>query len=274
MNIIKLKGGLGNQMFQYAFAKSMVEKGLEIYLDDRDGNKLKAYFNVDIPSAALSDVKRLGDTSYDVRHRIRRKIFGIKKSVYIDKEYGFQNEVYSLDNKYFEGYWQSEKYFVEIKEEISQVFQMKNHMTLYQQEVLDKIESCEAVGVHIRRGDYLQLDEMYGNICTPGYYKQAMDSFAGLPDIKFFIFSNDYEFCKERYNYNNVYVVKSEDDLLASNMDMYLMSRCKHNIIANSSFSWWGAWLNSNASKIVIAPKKWNNKRENRDIWCKDWMKL
>lgn len=138
--------------------------------------------------------------------------------------------------------------------------------------MLDEIEKSNSVAMHIRRGDYLELSDTYGGICTEKYYVNAIKQFEDM-DCKFYIFSNDYEYAKVHYSGDRFVIVKPFEQFPEANMDLVLMSKCKHNIIANSTFSWWAAWLNSNRSKIVIAPEKWINK-PTKDIHCSGWIKI
>ena len=145
-------------------------------------------------------------------------------------------------------------------------------MNSYQKEMRDEIEKNNAVSLHIRRGDYLELSNTYGGICTEEYYKNAIKKFEHT-DCKFYVFSNDFEYAKSHYYGQRFVIVKPYEQFPEANMDLFLMSRCKHNIIANSSFSWWAAWLNNNPDKIVITPDKWLNKPI-KDVQCSDWIRV
>ena len=127
--------------------------------------------------------------------------------------------------------------------------------------------------MHIRRGDYLELPQV--NICTRDYYMQAMQKMKALrKETKFIVFSDDKEWIENNFDMQDMVICTANlFDKYEDWYDMYLMSCCNGNIIANSSFSWWGAWLNQNKDKIVIAPSVWNTKRNTPDVWCEDWIK-
>ena len=138
------------------------------------------------------------------------------------------------------------------------------------------IHQTHSVSIHVRRGDYLSEtnQKIYGRICTLDYYKKAIRYFEEkYEDVTFFVFSNDLEWAKENLEMKKSCFVDCNTEETAI-YDMYLMSECRDNIIANSSFSWWGAWMNSHEEKEVIAPSKWLNTVEVRDIWCEGWKKL
>jgi hypothetical protein len=158
------------------------------------------------------------------------------------------------------GYFQSERYFDDFADDIRKEFTFK-----------DSIDSTGegVVAVHVRRGDYTTLQDHHP-LCTLDYYKRAMDMFEGH---SFLVFSDDIDWCRE--NIKGPKVMYSEENSAAR--DLQLMASCDHNIIANSSFSWWGAWLNENQDKKVVAPKQWFGSAkplETRDIYCKDWITL
>jgi len=139
-----------------------------------------------------------------------------------------------------------------------------------------QIKNCQAVSLHIRRGDYLdpKYSALYKDICTPAYYEKAEAYIQNrYPDAVFFFFSNDTEWVKAHYSGPQDVVVEGNDEE-SGYADLYLMSRCRHHIIANSSFSWWGAWLNPDKDKTVIAPKKWLNGRDCKDIYTEEMILL
>ncbi len=262
----------------------MRELGKDVRIDTEFYRKypehdISKYFKVDIETISFEKHQCLLDDQMDVISRVRRKLFGVRDNSYRDKEEGFDNKVFDLSDKkdlMINGYWQNELYFKDIEETIRESFVFKDYLTDYQRGILRDIINSNAVSVHIRRGDYLQGADSWGGICTDLYYKRAMDKIREVvSDVKFFVFSNDYEWVLEHYaNAENVVCVKPERNYPETNMDMLLMSKCKHNVIANSSFSWWGAWLNENPQKMVISPVGWNNKQPLNDPVCEGWIRV
>lgn len=278
MIIIEMVGYLGNQMFHYALYLKLKSMGKEVCFDLSWYEKRKCqemridrFFDVELPSATEKDIARLADNKMDVFSRVRRKLIGRKGHVYTDIIECAQPQIFEMDDVYLRGYWQSEKYFTGIEEEVRKTFRIKENLTSYQKGILTRIQETESVSVHVRRVDYLDPKGKYAGICTEEYYEKAMKQFAENEKIHFFVFSDDYEYVKRRYQGDNVTVVKPEKEQPYCNMDMHLMSQCKHNIIANSSFSWWGTWLNENKRKIVVAPPRWQNERNMKDIYCENW---
>ena len=274
MIIICLSGGLGNQMFQYALYLYLKQKGNQVKIDDVTEyiNEKKRQIQLDIfqcsyIKASKEEICHWTDSYMDFPSRIRRKLFGRKTKLYRDLG-EFDNQVLELTNAYLYGWWQSEKYFKEIEKEIRQTFRFSDiNYGEKNTEYLEKIRMNESVGVHVRRGDYLDADELYGGICTDDYYEKAMEVIKSqYPDSHFYIFTNDVLWAKEYMVGEHITVVEGNDELHGY-YDMFLMSQCKHNIIANSSFSWWAAWLNENPNKLVIAPSRWMNGRESKDIY-------
>lgn len=282
MIIIQFSGGLGNQMFQYALYKKLELREKEVFADR---NFYKIYpkvkydldiFQLEIKEAELNHKLKLADTQNGFTNKVRRKLCGRRKSWYKEKESGrFDKDVFELTNAYLEGYWQSEKYFCDIRDEIIKAFTFKDSKSSKNIEMLQLILGSNSVSIHIRRGDYLseQNLEIYGGICTIEYYKKAAQFIEKRIDSPtFFVFSNDIEWVKRHFFLKNAYYIDwNQND--ENYYDMYLMSKCRHNIIANSSFSWWGAWLNQNKEKLIISPPKWFNKREAPDIICEDWIR-
>lgn len=235
---VALQGGLGNQLFQIATAYSY-----SIYND----SELKIYKDLYIPSHH-PDLKSYKDNIYS---NLKIESLDANFARYNEQSFCF-NEIPKIDNNVMlYGYFQSEKYFKKHSQEIKKLFNFKSEITSkYENEL--KTKNCS---IHIRRGDYLNLKNFHPNQGLD-YYKEAMSLFE--KDTLFFVFSNDIEWCKKEINKNStgaenfVFVEGNscEEDLL-------LMSNCQNNIIANSSFSWWGAWLNDNQSKKIIYPKNW-----------------
>ena len=138
------------------------------------------------------------------------------------------------------------------------------------QEYERKMQETNSVSIHIRRGDYLEVSDVYGGICTPQYYEKAMKQMEKWhPDCHFFVFTNDVKWVKENYSGKNLTVVEGNDEDTGY-IDMYLMTKCKHYILANSSFSWWGCYLNPSKDKKVIAPKQWIQGRDCKDIYTEE----
>lgn len=290
MNIVKIQGGLGNQMFQYAFARALMENGKAVKIDcssydSQSNNDTRRNFELDrfdivIDKASDKDIQKYYNLMQKIISYFER-IIGCKISrIVIEREHCFHPELITCDNKLFIGYWQSEKYFKDIRNILLKEFNFEKF------KLSDKNKRCyndilnknNAVAVHIRGGDYNQAGNVsvYGNICTIEYYKKAFEYIEStISDATFFVFTNDNKWAsKILSNITQNYIIidwNTEEDGWS---DLYLMSQCKHNIIANSSFSWWAAWLNQNEQKIVIAPKRWQNGSDIVDIVPDDWIRM
>lgn len=286
MVVVKVMAGLGNQMFQYALYRYFLSSGKDAKLDisyydkfnAHNGYELARIFDITENYATIEEAQRLGGIKLDLFSRAIRKFIYIKKTHYIQnmtKGFGFDDGVLSMDNVYLQGYWQSEKYFYNVQNDIRRDFSFKKSLDPKNVECVNKIINSESIGIHIRRGDYVTATNL-GTICSLKYYKNAISFMQNkVSEPSFFIFSDDIEWCKDNISHvNSTYIDWNMG--LDSYKDMQLMSLCKHNIIANSSFSWWGAWLNDNSSKIVIAPDKWfgNSKTNTQDIIPDSWIKI
>lgn len=298
MLIVEIVGGLGNQMFQYAFyhklKKHYDNNQVKIYLkrfgetSDNKGYELENVFGISKESIVYDeDASNLIDDSMSFVSRIRRKIFGRKETFFLELLFKYDSKVFNLkrnQKKYFRGLWQDELYFKDLRLELLKLFQFKtNNFGDDNLQVLKKIKNSNSVSIHIRRGDYIsneKYNHILGGVCTYGYYKEALEYLKNkIADTSLFIFSDDINWVKKEFDFLSASNITFVNHNTGSNsyIDMYLMSQCRHNIIANSSFSWWGAWLNKNESKIVIAPEKWfkNNPRlEDNSIVPNSWIKI
>ncbi len=183
------------------------------------------------------------------------------------------------NNIYMIGYFQCEKYFIQHAETIRREFTFKNPPDAMNKEFINKITSTESIAIHIRRGDYINVPENAKNfnVCTMDYYNRAIEFIVSrITHPVFYVFSDDISWCKD--NFRIKYPVRFADinQNIRNAEDLRLISYCKHQIIANSSFSWWGAWLNTNPQKIVIAPRRWNNipNYNTSDIVPEKWVKI
>ena len=287
MIIIKLCGGLGNQMFQYALYTKFKTLGENVKLDKHDiENHFNSHqtnifevFELDTAGIFCDDAEKLSDRKQDILSKVRRRVIGRKKSHYVERIEGkYDDEIFKLSNKYLDGYWQTEKYFVDIRDAVLKTYQFNNELDDKNRDMLERITNAEnSVSIHVRMGDYnTELNKkIYGNICTEQYYEGAMKYFEeNYNNPCFFVFSNEPQKIGKIGTHGNVTVVDTNSALDTAWIDMFLMSKCKHNIIANSTFSWWAAWLNVYSQKKVIAPKKWINNQEMIDICPTEWIRL
>lgn len=210
--------------------------------------------------------------------RFIRRYLPQLKTEYLEKA-DFLFDPYALiqkDSLYYEGYWQAANYFYGIEDKIKEAFRFKP-LDSDNLKLICKLQSSPSVSIHVRRGDYV-TNAGFGGICDLDYYSRAIDY--ALEHVKnpvFYIFSNDLKWCKENLTplmKNNPYVFVNHNKGSDSYKDMELMSFCHTNIIANSSFSWWGAFLNHNKDALVICPKKWSNHCVNDDVYVKTWIKI
>ena len=291
MIITKLMGGLGNQMFQYAAGKALAwNHGVECKTDlsflnaDPKGLYTQRKFELDIFQNPISVIKETELKNFLVKHNSQFNIllnkafpFVCKNHFITEKGHQYQSDFFNTSkDTYISGFWQSEKYFKNHESKIREVFTIKKNLIEDTHKWLDQIKHTNSVSVHIRRGDYINLSSAnsFHGICSNEYYEEAL-KFIGskIKEIVFFVFSDDIEWCKANFKINfPVHFVETD----SAYKEMYLMQNCVHNIIANSSFSWWSAWLNSNENKIVIAPKKWFNDENinTKDIVPESWIKI
>jgi hypothetical protein len=284
MLIIQLTGGLGNQMFQYAASKALAIKlNTELYLDKTHffttpmGKKnLRSY---ELSQFSI-DQKFRQPTFHWIKKYLKVKQVYSGFKTYVEPHVHFSSVFFNITDKtYIEGFFQSEKYFKDYEAEIRNDFKFKNPPQGLNLELFKKIQGCNAVSVHVRRGDYVNNPEtlkLHG-ICGLDYYQNAVELIAEkVENPYFFLFSDEPEWVQKNLKLSHPYEVISHNKGASSFEDMRLMSTCKHNIIANSSFSWWGAWLNNNLGKTVIAPKHWfvNPNWDSKDIIPNSWIKI
>ncbi len=296
--IVRFNGGLGNQMFQYAFACSLAAKfNADILFDFSYFEEVKQddsvtsrvfeldVFNLDCKPAEQSDLKNVKKPDFDSKFKntLAKKFPRLCGINYIREKHNYlfnENMFNSRDYTYYEGYFQNEKYFKHIRNELLQRFSLKEPLDAENTEVLEQIKTTNSVSIHIRRGDYVSLDyvnKIHG-VCSLDYYKEAIEYIAkkienSRENPHFFLFSDDIEWVKANLKIDYPYTVVDFNQK-KSHFDLELMKNCKHNIVANSSFSWWGAWLNENPEKIVIAPKNWIAANQKCDIVPSEWVKL
>jgi len=291
MTVVNIIGGLGNQMFQYAFAYAISrENDTEVKLDISlfDGYDLRNYelelFNINIAEASQEDVSIIKYKKENIFERMLRKAKREKRELsnnyYKEKQFNFDKKVYNTgQDTYFEGYWQSEKYFKAYRNQFLKHFVLKKEIHPESLRYKQNILNTESVGLHIRRGDYVtnvHTNSVHGT-CSLEYYRGAILEIEKKNiSPHFFIFSDDHAWARENLNFIHKKTFVELEDIIPDHEEMYLMSLCKHNIIANSSFSWWGAWLNDHPDKIVIAPQKWFNDTtiNTDDLIPKSWIRL
>lgn len=291
MHIVNILGGLGNQMFQYAFAYTLSKDQnsmVKLDIHDFEGYDLREYeldiFNVSLPLATQTEVNKLkykNETLFQkVLRKIKRRPIPFTNSYYREPHFHHDDKVLSLTGDiYFEGYWQSEKYFLKYKNDLLKEFTLKKGLHSQSQNYMEQIISTEAVSLHIRRGDYVtnqHTNSVHGT-CPIEYYQKAVQKIEeGRKAPHFFIFSDDLEWAKDNLSFIENLTFIELDANVPDHEEMILMSKCQHNIIANSSFSWWGAWLNQNENNMVIAPKKWFNdsSKNTKNLIPSGWIKL
>jgi len=304
MVITKLFGGLGNQMFQYAAGRSLAERfNTNLKLDvSRFKYLLGRRYALDAfcisgkfahPREVYAFTGRPQTLWHKSTYKIGRMLFanlpffvrfkGSNPCVYLEPHFHFSLDFLRLKNNvYLEGYWQSEKYFENIEKIIRREFVVREPLVGKNLEIADQIQSCESVSVHIRRGDYVTdpIVARYHGVCSLSYYRLARTKMAEvLTQPHFFFFSDDPGFVKRRFPPSQNVTIVEHNGREAPHEDLRLMALCNHNVTANSSFSWWAAWLNQNKKKVVIAPKKWFEDERMRtrcmsDLYPDGWILL
>jgi len=268
MIIIKLTGGIGNQMFQYALGRKLsIDKKTEFALDI-------SWYEKSLDRRYLLDNFQISEKLGTKFEKIKAKFFANVK----EKNFLFDPKIFHLSkNSYLDGYWQSPKYFEGIEDILQKDFTLKKPQGEKYDEMLRKIVAGNSVSLHVRRGDYKASKnvKIFADI-TPEYYQNAIVYIKEkIGIIHLFVFSDDVNWVKENLKIDVPTTFVSEEGF-ADYQELALMSNCKHNIIANSTFSWWASWLNSNKNKIVITPSKWFNIEEMsaEDFIPKTWVKI
>jgi len=264
--VSKLKGGLGNQLFQFAYGYARaLQLGIALELelsyfdhDARHGGYTLGLFKLN-NKVKLTRIGFLLNLFLKFDERITGKIGFLWRS--IDERYGPNDHYVELGNTiYLNGFWQNPRLINEYSEQIKKAIKLKVHENSIQfLQIKDDISRGQSVGVHFRRGDYISdkgAASVHGVIGKSYYGKAVSEISSVVTEPKFFIFSDDIDLAKKELSFieNGVFVSTIFD---SDATDMYLMSLCKHNIIANSTYSWWSAWLNENDGKIIVAPKRW-----------------
>lgn len=287
MIIIQVAGGLGNQLQQYALYRKFVRMGKEARLDlswfeeckkekesgATERNFELAYFDRLIYETCTEQEKEALIGSSGFLGKFRRKL--LPSTVHWFHECRiYQPEIFDFDNMYLSGYFACEKYYGDIMYDLREKIQFPPSKNPLNEEMKQKMQAGNSVSVHIRRGDYLNPEnrEMFGNICTDAYYEKAMEIIKkNVGNVQFYIFSDDIPYVSEKYQ-GEEYTIVNINHGADSFYDMWLMSNCKHNICANSTFSFWGARLNGNEGKIMIRPTVHKNtqifnKTEMEELW-------
>lgn len=276
MITVQLSGGLGNQMFQYALGRRLsIEHSAPLLLDlsKLKHDKQRTYR---LHVYHLETHKIIEKNSI-VTKTINR-LFPKKNCTYKEPHFHFDENVFKQKTGTFDGYWQSERYFQEIRQVLLEDFTLKAPLRPRVQQWDDLITNCESVAIHIRRGDYTVLKNkaIHGLVSITWYMRSLQYMQAHLKQPIFFFFSDDMNWVQENFPSlpDSFYFDASRRGF--EQEELYLMSRCKHQIIANSTFGWWASWLNRHEKKMVIAPNKWfaDSHLNTQDLIPASWIKV
>lgn len=271
MIVTRLIGGLGNQMFQYAVGRALsLRHEVPLFLDMNSFSeyRLREYalgvYNIQARALATNEVPKLKLAPWYLPKEMLRRLAGRPRAH--SRGYCGEREQFVLDHALFErrpplyldGYWQNEKYFIGHRETILRDFSLKAPISERARAYQRMIGEVVSVSLHVRRGDYVSNPAAHNYHGTLGldYYDRAMGIIgAALPEPSIFVFSDEIAWAKEHLKYDRMVFVEGCEDF----EEIFLMSCCRHNVTANSSFSWWGAWLNNNPDRVVVAPRRWVN---------------
>lgn len=297
MFIVNCLGGLGNQMFQYSLCRYInivLHKEVGLITDFYDyskihnGYELNRVFNINISEKVRFELRDILGNILSTPHSrailnkapnsIQPNKF-ISDKYYLD-QYKFLKKIESLDSGYIHGYWQNYFFPLSIKSYLLSDFQFNIHDDILVSNLVDRIVTSNSVSVHVRRGDYLANSKSFKfhGVCSENYYLSAISYLETKTSkkLKLFIFSDDPLWCRDYFSAKPFdFEIIDFNSGIKSYLDMYLMSLCKHNIIANSTFSWWSAFLNINSDNIVIAPQNWfATSRQDFFLIPPNWIKI
>jgi hypothetical protein len=288
MIVIKLMGGLGNQMFQYALGRRLAhEHSVDLKLDlswFRDAraigvDTIREYaldgWRIQASVATQEDLSR-----YPVRAGLLARFGFARSTVVKEGRFGFDRNVLRVPSDvHLTGYWQSEKYFKSIRGMLLDEFMPAAAPCPHVTALVGSMRSRVAVSIHVRRGDYatdLRTRTFHG-LCSPEYYREAVRRIADrVSDSTFFVFSDEPDWVRANLKLDHPTIYVTHEAGCTPHHEMWLMSQCTHHVIANSSFSWWGAWLCRNEEKIVIAPARWfaDPSVDTRDLIPEGWLRI
>lgn len=285
--VVGLSGGLGNQMFQYAAGRALALRlgvPLRVDLSWFICQKARTYALASLAiEAGTCDAETFvpGFLRIPWDRTIRRiawKRMGLP--VFRERHFHFDPAIKSLGHPaYLDGYWQSELYFSECRDVLLREFCLRDRPPEASRAVADRIASAEAVCVHVRRGDYVSdklTAEVHG-LCTMEYYEKGISLVTqGLKNTHCFVFSDDPAWVRSHFAFEIPMTVVDVNTTADAHWDLHLMSLCRHFVIANSSLSWWGAWLGADPAKRVVAPARWfrNSRNDTRDLVPGSWMRV
>lgn len=286
--IVRLKGGLGNQMFIYAFVRKMqlsygikikIDKSFFEYIDELGGAFLIDDFDVLYDVASEEEINKVCLFKHKQKPRTflyRVFIFlesKLNKKYYRIKNFQYVNPVELLNYSYLDGSWQSWKYLDGIENVIKREFVLKKPLSEKINKQIAEASNCESVFIGIRKGDYTNPEnvKLYGSL-SDNYYNEAIKIIkAKHPDAKFYIMSDDIEWVKKNIKFDCEPIYRTDEMVGTGQEEMMFMKSCKHAIISNSTFHWWGAWLIDNPNKIIVAPKEWFADGTKIDILPPNW---
>jgi len=294
MKIVKFKGGLGNQLFQYAFLRALelkyntmdVRGDFSYYTDLKNDSILIPRIeklNIKVDKADSHDLyeicflKHQGNP-FSIPYKCVLIIEGLlNRKYYFERDRRHRDITTLLKYDYFDGYWQSWRYFNGIEDILKKEFTLKERYSKKTEEIINKIKRGNAVFIGIRRGDYLATskDRKHHGIFGAEYYEQAINYIKEHVDNPvFYIFSNDIQWVKQNMVFECNAVFREEEEQTSDTEELFTMASCKHAIISNSTFNWWGAWLINNKDKIVVAPKNWFADSKPIDIVPDSWVRM
>ena len=293
MVIVKLNGGLGNQMFQYAAGRMLSihhQTALKLDIAALAQDPLRNYnlgpFNIRPTFATTEEINHLKGTPDGLVLQkisaLKQKIIpSIRQTVFYEAHIGPFNEniLKTPRDVYLDGYWQSEKYFLDIENVIRDEFTIGLEQDLQSRDIAEVINETNSVSIHVRRGDYVSNPITYRvhGVCGLDYYTRCIELIAEKArDPHFFVFSDDPAWVSENLRFDYPMIFVTHNCGIRDYEDLRLMNSCKHHIIANSSFSWWGAWLSNSPGKLVFAPKRWFNISEpdTSDLLPSSWIRV
>ncbi len=288
MVIVQLNGGMGNQLFQYAAGLSLslyYDKPLKVDVSAFDKKNIDTKRSLELLNFNINPVlANFEELKVFLNQNLLQKLYskmnqGYKNYVYKEPHFHFDKNFFNTrQNVFLKGYWQSEKYFAPYKPAILKSFTVRDELINSVKPFIEELNSNETVALHVRRKDYLQPITMdFHGVLSADYYNAAIKRIKEqVINPVFVVFSDDINWVKQNFNFNATVHFVDESISSKSITDFYLISQCKHQVIANSSFSWWAAYLNPNPDKIVIAPQRWFNKApyDTKDLIPEDWIRI